>query len=73
MGSGSRLLLDSHALIWWLCLAAALRAQHLGSIITGQGFTELAITVQHAKLAGDMKFDNNGEPIDIAALEVERR
>jgi PIN domain nuclease of toxin-antitoxin system len=93
MESRLRLLLDTHALIWWLAgdealsarareaiadeengvavsaasameIAtkfrigklpdAALLAQDFESIIAGQGFTELAITVHHARLAGEM-------------------
>ena len=88
-----RLLLDTHALIWWLAgdqalssrareaiedeansiavsaasameIAtkfrigklpdAALLARDFEAIIAEQGFTELAITVHHARLAGEM-------------------
>ena len=94
MGSGLKLLLDTHALIWWLAgdgalserareaiedeansvavsaasamevaskfrigklQNAALLAQNFETIIADQGFTELPITVRHARLAGEMK------------------
>lgn len=88
-----RLLLDTHALIWWLAgdeklslrareaIAdeantvavsaasamevatkhrigklpdAALLAQDFEAILAGQGFSELSISVRHARLAGEM-------------------
>ncbi|MGO4740211.1 type II toxin-antitoxin system VapC family toxin [Bosea sp. 2KB_26] len=97
-----RLLLDSHALIWWLAgdealsprareaigdeansIAvsaasamevatkfrvgklpdAALLAQDFEAIIADQGFSELAITVRHALLAGAMNIAHN-DPFD---------
>ena len=97
-----RLLLDTHALIWWLtgdealgrdarmaigdeanqvavsaaCAMevstkfrlgklpdAALLAQEFETIIAGQGFTELAITVRHARLAGEMNIAHK-DPFD---------
>jgi PIN domain nuclease of toxin-antitoxin system len=102
MESRLRLLLDTHALIWWLAgdetlsarardaiadeengvavsaasameIAtkfrigklpdAALLAQDFESIIAGQGFTELAITVHHARLAGEMNITHK-DPFD---------
>jgi PIN domain nuclease of toxin-antitoxin system len=102
MESRLRLLLDTHALIWWLAgdqalsarareaiadeengvavsaasameIAtkfrigklpdAALLAQDFESIIAGQGFTELAITVHHARLAGEMNIAHK-DPVD---------
>jgi len=97
-----RLLLDTHALIWWLAgdeaLSAATRdaigdetnsvavsaasameiatkfrigklpeaallAQNFEAIIADQGFDELAITVQHARLAGGMNIVHK-DPFD---------
>ncbi len=97
-----RLLLDTHALIWWLAgdealsprareaigdeansIAvsaasamevatkfrvgklpdAALLAQDFEAIIADQGFSELAITVRHALLAGAMNIAHN-DPFD---------
>lgn len=97
-----RLLLDTHALIWWLagdetlshraCDAmsdeaniiavsaasamevatkfrigklpdAALLAQDFAAIIAGQGFTELTISVHHARLAGEMNIAHK-DPFD---------
>lgn len=97
-----RLLLDTHALIWWLAGHEALSSQardaiadegngifvsaasamevstkhRLGklpdasllarefeSIIAGQGFTELAISVRHARLAGEMNIAHK-DPFD---------
>lgn len=97
-----RLLLDTHALIWWLAgddalstrareaiadeqngvavsassameIAtkyrigklpdAALLAQDFEVIIAEQGFTELAITVRHARLAGEMNIAHK-DPFD---------
>ena len=97
-----RLLLDTHALIWWLAgdgalsrrareviedesnsvaisaasameIAtkfrigklpdAALLAQDFETIIADQGFTELAITVHHARLAGEMNIAHK-DPFD---------
>jgi PIN domain nuclease of toxin-antitoxin system len=102
MESRLRLLLDTHALIWWLAgdetlstrareaiadeengvavsaasameIAtkfrigklpdAALLAQDFESLIAGQGFTELAITVHHARLAGEMNITHK-DPFD---------
>jgi PIN domain nuclease of toxin-antitoxin system len=99
---GLKLLLDTHALIWWLAgdealsrrareaIAdeansvavsaasamevatkfrigklpdAALLAQEFEAIISDQGFTELAITVHHARLAGDMNISHK-DPFD---------
>jgi PIN domain nuclease of toxin-antitoxin system len=42
---------------------AALLAQDFESIIAGQGFTELAITVHHARLAGEMNIAHK-DPFD---------
>ena len=97
-----RLLLDTHALIWWLAgdealslrareaIAdesntvavsaasamevatkhrigklphAALLAQDFEAIIAGQGFDELAISVHHARLAGEMNIAHK-DPFD---------
>lgn len=97
-----RLLLDTHALIWWLAgdealshraleaiadenntIAvsaasamevatkhrigklpdAALLAQDFEAIIAGQGFDELAISVHHARLAGQMNIPHK-DPFD---------
>ena len=97
-----RLLLDTHALIWWLAgdealsrrareaigdevnsIAvsaasalevatkfrigklpdAALLAQNFEAIIADQGFAELAITVHHALLAGEMNIAHK-DPFD---------
>ncbi|WP_336975229.1 type II toxin-antitoxin system VapC family toxin [Sphingobium aromaticiconvertens] len=97
-----RLLLDTHALIWWLAgdealshrareamgdeansvavsaasamevatkfrigklSDAALLAQDFEAIIAGQGFTELAITVYHARIAGEMNIAHK-DPFD---------
>ncbi|WNJ88530.1 type II toxin-antitoxin system VapC family toxin [Bosea sp. 685] len=97
-----RLLLDTHALIWWLAgdealsrpareaiadeansiavsaasameIAtkfrigklpdAALLAQDFEAIIADQGFAELAITVRHARLAGEMNIAHK-DPFD---------
>lgn len=102
MDSGLRLLLDTHALIWWLAgdealshraraaIAdeangvavsaasamevatkfrtgklpdAALLAQEFESIVAAQGFDELAITVHHARLAGEMNIAHK-DPFD---------
>ena len=88
-----RLLLDTHALIWWLAgdealsrrareaiedeansvavsaasamevaikfrigklAGAALLAQNFEGVVAAQGFAELAISVHHARLAGEM-------------------
>ncbi len=107
-----RLLLDTHALIWWLAgdealsqaareaigdegnsvavsaasameIAikfrigklpdAALLAQNFEAIVAEQGFAELAITVRHARLAGEMKIAHK-DPFDrllIAQAQVE--
>ena len=93
MESGLRLLLDTHALIWWLAgdealsrrareaiedeansvavsaasamevatkfrigklAGAALLAQNFEGVVAAQGFAELAISVHHARLAGEM-------------------
>jgi PIN domain nuclease of toxin-antitoxin system len=97
-----RLLLDTHALIWWLAgdealssLArdaiadeanlvavsaasamevatktrlgklpgAALLTQNFAALIADQGFAELAITVRHARLAGEMNIAHK-DPFD---------
>lgn len=97
-----RLLLDTHALIWWLAgdealstharmvigdeqnsvavsaasameIAtkyrigklpdAAILARDFEAIIAEQGFTELAITVRHARLAGEMNIAHK-DPFD---------
>jgi PIN domain nuclease of toxin-antitoxin system len=97
-----RLLLDTHALIWWLAgdeklgrrareaisdeanlvvvsaasamevatkfrigklPDAALLAQDFEAIIASQGFTELGISVRHARLAGEMGIDHK-DPFD---------
>ena len=97
-----KLLLDTHALIWWLAgdealsdrarsaigdednsvavsaasameIAtkfrigklpdAALLAQDFERVVADQGFSELAITVQHARLAGEMKIAHR-DPFD---------
>ena len=97
-----RLLLDTHALIWWLAgdgalsqtareaigdeanavlvsaasameistkfrlgklPLAALLAQDFEAIVAAQGFTELPISVRHARLAGDMNIAHQ-DPFD---------
>lgn len=97
-----RLLLDTHALIWWLAgdaalsdrarvaiaddsnavavsaasamevatkfrigklPGAALLAQDFEAAIAAQGFDELAITVRHARIAGEMNIDHK-DPFD---------
>lgn len=97
-----KLLLDTHALIWWLAgdaalsqparaaiddkgnsvavsaatamevsikhrlgklAQAALLAQDFEAIIARQGFTELPISVRHAKLAGEMNIAHK-DPFD---------
>lgn len=97
-----RLLLDTHALIWWLAgdeklgrrareaisdeanlvvvsaasamevatkfrigklPDAALLAQDFEAIIASQGFSELGISVRHARLAGEMGIDHK-DPFD---------
>lgn len=97
-----KLLLDTHALIWWLggdetlssrareaiadeanaiavsaasamevatkfrigkLPGAALLAQDFEAIIASQGFTELPISVGHARLAGEMNIDHK-DPFD---------
>ena len=97
-----RLLLDTHALIWWLAgdealsrhareaIAdesnpvavsaasamevatkfrigklpdAALLARDFEAVIAGQGFDELAISVRHARLAGEMNIAHK-DPFD---------
>lgn len=97
-----RLLLDTHALIWWLAgdealsiparhaiadeansifvsaasamevatkfrigklPGAALLANDFEAIIAGQGFGELAISVRHARLAGEMNITHK-DPFD---------
>jgi PIN domain nuclease of toxin-antitoxin system len=107
-----RLLLDTHALIWWLagddalsCRAreaianednpvavsaasamevatkfrigklpdAALLAQAFKAVVAEQGFDELAISVHHARLAGEMNISHK-DPFDrllIAQAQVE--
>ena len=102
MESGLRLLLDTHALIWWLAgdealsrrardaIAdetntvavsaasamevatkfrlgklpdAALLAQEFEAVVAEQGFDELAISVHHARLAGEMNIAHK-DPFD---------
>ena len=102
MESRLRLLLDTHALIWWLAgdaalsarareaiddeantivvsaasameiatkfrlgklPAAALLAEEFEAIVAGQGFSELPITVRHARLAGGLNIAHK-EPFD---------
>lgn len=102
MESRLRLLLDTHALIWWLVgdealsrraleaiadednavavsaasamevatkfrigklAQAALLAQDFEAIIGEQGFAELAISVHHARLAGEMNIAHK-DPFD---------
>lgn len=102
MEFGLKLLLDTHALIWWLAgddalsrpareaiadeansIAvsaasamevatkfrigklpdAALLARDFEAIIASQGFTELAISVHHARLAGEMNIAHK-DPFD---------
>lgn len=112
MESRLRLLLDTHALIWWLAgdLAlsrrareaivdesndvavsaasamevatkfrigkldgAALLARDFEAIVASQGFSELPITVHHARLAGEMNIEHR-DPFDrflIAQAQVE--
>ncbi len=79
-----RLLLDTHALIWWLMevatkfrigklAQAALLARNFETIIAAQGFAELAISVRHARLAGEMNIAQK-DPFDrllIAQAQVE--
>ena len=107
-----KLLLDTHALIWWLAgddalgtrardaiadennpvavsaasamevatkfrigklEKAALLAQDFAAIVAGQGFAELAISVHHARLAGEMNIAHK-DPFDrllIAQAQVE--
>lgn len=102
MGSRLRLLLDTHALIWWLAgdealsrrardaiadeaneiivsaasamevatkfrigklPGAAVLAQDFEAIIAEQGFSELPISVHHARLAGEMNITHK-DPFD---------
>jgi PIN domain nuclease of toxin-antitoxin system len=102
MESGLRLLLDTHALIWWLAgdsalsdraraaiadevnsvavsaasamevgtkfrigklAGAALLAQEFEDVVAAQGFGELAISVHHARLAGEMNIRHK-DPFD---------
>ncbi len=102
MGPGLRLLLDTHALIWWLAgdealsrkaraaiedetnsvavsaasameiatkfrigklPGAALLAQAFESVVATQGFSELAISVRHARQAGEMNIAHK-DPFD---------
>ncbi|MBU6268124.1 MAG: type II toxin-antitoxin system VapC family toxin [Sphingomonadales bacterium] len=97
-----KLLLDTHALIWWLAgdealslrareaiadaansvavsaasamevatkfrigklPGAALLARDFESIVAGQGFTELTISVRHARLAGELNIAHK-DPFD---------
>ncbi len=97
-----RLLLDTHALIWWLAgdralsdrareaiadeansvavsaasamevatkfrigklAGAALLAQDFEGVVAAQGFAELAISVHHARLAGEMNIAHK-DPFD---------
>ncbi len=109
-----RLLLDTHALIWWLAgdaslsgaaraaisdgtneisvsaasaievstkfrigklPDAALLAQNFETIIAGQGFSELAISVRHARMAGELNIAHK-DPFDrflIAQAQSEDR
>lgn len=112
MGSRVRLLLDTHALIWWLAgddalsprahdaigdeansvavsaasamevatkfrigklPGAALLAQDFEAVIAAQGFTELPISIRHARLAGAMNISHK-DPFDrflISQAQVE--
>lgn len=112
MESRLKLLLDTHALIWWLAgdealsrrareaiadevneiavsaasameiatkfrigklPGAAMLAQGFEEIIAEQGFSELPISVRHARLAGEMKISHK-DPFDrllIAQAHVE--
>lgn len=102
MESGLKLLLDTHALIWWLegnealslrarnaisdesnsiavsaasamevatkfrlgkLPGAALLARDFETVVAAQGFNELAISVRHAKLAGEMNIAHK-DPFD---------
>lgn len=102
METGLKLLLDTHALIWWLegnealssrareaiadesnsiavsaasamevatkfrigkLPGAALLAQEFEAILAEQGFSELAISVHHARLAGEMNIPHK-DPFD---------
>lgn len=102
MESGLRLLLDTHALIWWLAgdealshpareaiadedntvavsaasamevatkfrigklPGAALLARDFEDVVAEQGFDELAISVHHARLAGEMNIAHK-DPFD---------
>lgn len=102
MGSGLRLLLDTHTLIWWLAGNEALSrkaraaigdeansvavsaasameiatkfrigklpgagplAQGFEAIVAAQGFSELAISVRHARMAGEMNIAHK-DPFD---------
>ena len=102
MESRLKLLLDTHALIWWLTgdealsrrareaiadeansiavsaasamevatkfrigklRAAALLAQDFEAIVAAQGFTEMPISVTHARLAGEMSIAHK-DPFD---------
>ncbi len=102
MEPGLKLLLDTHALIWWLegsealsprareaiadeansvavsaasamevatkfrigkLPGAALLAQDFETIVAEQGFAELAISVHHARLAGEMNISHK-DPFD---------
>jgi len=107
-----RLLLDTHALIWWLAgeealsgaareaiadetnsvavsaasamevatkfrlgklAKAALLAHDFEAIVAAQGFAELAITVRHARRAGEMNIAHK-DPFDrllIAQVQIE--
>lgn len=97
-----RLLLDTHALLWWLAgddalsrtardaigdaansvavsaasamevatkfrigklAGAALLARDFEAIVAAQGFDELPISVRHARMAGEMRFDHK-DPFD---------
>ncbi len=112
MAVGLKLLLDTHALIWWLAgdealsrrardaisdLAnsvavsaasamevatkfrigklpgAVLLAQNFEAIVADQGFSELPISVRHARLAGEMNIAHK-DPFDrllIAQVQAE--
>lgn len=112
MDRGLRLLLDTHALIWWLAGDEALSrparaaiadeansvsvsaasameistkfrigrlpgaaplAHDFETIIRGQGFAELPITVQHARVAGEMNIPHRDlfDRLLIAQAQVE--
>jgi hypothetical protein len=47
----TRLLLDTHAFLWWLAAASAI-VGGLAGVIESQGFVGLPITVRHGETAG---------------------